>query len=174
MEEPRRGLTTPEQLEAMKKELEKASDPKRLARLRKKRILKNIGGFVLALLIILLVSVTAQIMIAKSTGRVRSLFGFYLYSLRTDAMSPSLPRGSVILSRSPEYLPPLGPGAVVTFYDSEGGISTLRISEASGYSDEKRTYRVNADNPETGSVSETLSPDRIEAVLIIKIPLVSP
>ncbi len=172
MDEPRRGLTTPEQLEAMKRELAEASDPRRLARLRKKRILKKIGVFILALLFICLAAVAIQIMIAKSYGRVKGLFGFYIYSVQTDAMAPALPSGSVILSRSPLYSPQVGPGAIVTFFDSNGERLTLRVTESVENPDGKTVYYVNGDNPQGMRLSEAIAPERIEAVFIRKIPFI--
>ena len=172
MEQSRKGLTTPEQIAEMKRELMEALNPQQPSvRKKTRKYLKYIFNFLFFLVILALLFALYQIITAKRMGKAPNLFGYYLYSMETDSMSPTLPRGSVILSRKVEDPSALMTGDIVTFINLEGKRVTHRIVQVSKDIDGNPLFRTKGDNPENDMDRDFLTPDRIEAVFVLKIPL---
>lgn len=171
MEQVRKGLTTPEQLEAMKRELAEATDPVKVARLRRKRSLKRVGDAFFILLILCLVFVLYQVISVKRAGKTPSLYGYYLFSIETESMSPTLPVGSVFMAHRPSEASTLKVGTIVTFKNLKGERVTHRIVQVNRDLDGNVSYRTKGDNPINSIDKDDLTPDRVEAVFVFKVPL---
>jgi len=171
MEQARKGLTTPEQLEEMKRELAEASNPDCAANKKKKKVYRYFVNFFFLLLIFCLLFVLYQIITVKRTGEAPNIFGYYLYNIETESMSPTLPVGTVILSHKPSDPSALEVGDVVTFINLEGERVTHRIIQVSKDMDGSAVYRTKGDNPVNDIDKDFLTPDRIESVFILKVPI---
>ena len=87
MEQSRKGLTTPEQIAEMKRELMEALNPQQPSvRKKTRKYLKYIFNFLFFLVILALLFALYQIITAKRMGKAPNLFGYYLYSMETDSM----------------------------------------------------------------------------------------
>lgn len=171
MQQARKGLTTPEQLEEMKRELAEASNPQDAAKLKRKQISKYIVDFLFFIVIFCLLFVLYQIISVKRTGEAPNIFGYYLYNIETESMSPTLPIGSVILSRRLSDPSRLESGDIVTYINLEGERVTHRIMEVSKDIDGNTVFRTKGDNPVNDMDKDFLTPDRIESVFLLRIPL---
>lgn len=170
-EQTRKGLTTAEQLEEMKRELAEASKPEYVAKQKKKRILRLAGNVLFGLIIFSLLFLLYQIVSVKRTGNAPNILGFYLFAIETDSMSPTLPAGSVIVSRRPPNPLELEFGDIVTFINFSGQRVTHRIVQVSKDVEGNVRYRTKGDNPVNGIDKDILTPDRIEAVFVFRIPM---
>ena len=171
MQETRKGLTTAEQLEEMKRKLAEASNPEGAAKLKKKQISKHLANILFLIVIFCMLFVLYQIISVKRTSEAPSIFGYYLYNIETESMSPTLPVGSVILSRRLSDPSKLESGDIVTFINLEGERVTHRIVQVSNDVDGSYVFRTKGDNPANDIDKDSLTPDRIESVFILKIPL---
>jgi len=171
MQQARKGLTTPEQLEEMKRELAEAANPICAANQKKKKLYKYIVDFLFIIVIFCLLFVLYQIISVKRTGEAPNIFGYYLYNIETESMSPTFPVGSVILSHRLNDPSGLKSGDVVTFINLDGERVTHRIVQVSKDIDGNPVFRTKGDNPVNDMDKDFLTPDRIEAVFILKIPL---
>ena len=171
MQQARKGLTTPEQIEAIRRELEEVLSPQYKAKHKRKKYSKYIANFLFFAVVLTLLFVLYQVISVKRTGNVPDLFGYYLFSIETDSMSPTLPVGSVILSRKVTDPSTLKAGDIVTFLNLEGNRVTHRIVQVSKDIAGNPIFRTKGDNPENDIDKDFLTPDRIEAVFVMKIPL---
>lgn len=168
--------TTKEQIEEMRRELrlekEKMSGDGGGKSLRLGRSVLKIGGRVVFIAVLLvLVAAIVSINIAKSKGEVPGVLGFHLFVVESGSMEPTLNIGSVILCREPKNPGNLKVNNIVVFKNLSGYIVTHRIIgvAADGYG--KTAYRTKGDNPRNSADQELLTPDRVLAVFIGKIPL---
>ncbi len=171
MEQTRKGLTTPEMISEMKRELEEASKPEHVSKSRKKRVLKLLGDLLFAVILLSLLFVLYQVISVKRTGNVPSFMGYRLYRIETESMSPTFPVGSIILANSPKNPDALKVGEVVTFTNLDGQRVTHRIVRVSNTTDGKVAYRTKGDNPVNSIDKDLLTADRVEAIFIFKVPL---
>jgi signal peptidase len=171
MQQVRKGLTTPGQIEEMKRELIEALNSQHTPKRKKRKIVKYIFNFLFFVVIFALLFVLYQIITVKRMGEAPNLFGYYLYSIETESMSPTLPVGSVILSRKLADPSTLKQGEIVTFFNVEGKRVTHRIVQVSKDMDGNPVFRTKGDNPENDIDKDFLTHDRIEAVFVLKIPL---
>lgn len=169
---PESRYTTPEEIEAMRRVLNRATAGEGGAdRAREQRSPFKIAGTVLfgTIILLLLVGLLA-ILLAKQRGEVPGVLGFHLFIVESGSMEPTLPVGSVILSRRPADAGELPVNAIVTFKTVSGELVTHRISDSLIDDDGKVNYRTKGDNPLNSPDSELLSPDRVVAVFLIQIP----
>lgn len=171
MEQTRNGLTTPEMIAEMKRELAEASKPENVSKQRKKRVFKILGNLLFAVLLLSLLFVLYQVIMVKRTGNVPSLLGYRLYNIETESMHPTFPVGTIILARSPKNPDSLKVGDVVTFINLDGDRVTHRIVRVSNTTEGKVAYRTKGDNPANSIDKDLLTTDRVEAVFILKVPL---
>lgn len=162
--------TSDAQIEDMYKELEHAHsiDMSKQTRYTKKKIIKICANLFGILLIIFLVKTWIQVEDAKSKGEVPTVLGYQIYEVKTGSMVPTIPVKSLILSRVPSNASTLEEGDVVTFQD-EGKTITHRIVEVN-HDGDKVTYRTKGDNPNNSIDPNILTPDRIQAVYVMKLP----
>lgn len=153
----RQGLTTPEQIEEMRQELSQELQKKRnwLKALRK-------GCFTIFLL--LLVFQFGTIFKMKQTGQIPHVFGYYLFSIESGSMSPTLEVGDIIVSKKPTSTHDLAVGTIVTFYNCDGQIVTHRITDIIVDASETIAYQTKGDYEKNTTDLELLTQDRIISV----------
>lgn len=173
--------TTPEQIEEMRRELQREKqkisgaptvEGDKERKLRKKKLAAKAAGWAVFIsVVLLLVTAIASIYMAKSRGEVPSLLGFQLFVVESGSMEPTLDIGSVILCRKPKNAAELRENNIVTFKTLSGFIVTHRIVQVNTDGSGRVTYRTKGDNPHNSIDQEVLTPDRVLAVFIAKIPL---
>jgi signal peptidase len=172
--------TTDEQIESMRREitLEKqllacgAIHKGKTGKLRQKRsAMKILGWVVFVAMVSALASAIFMVQAAKSRGEVPGFLGYHLFSIESGSMEPTLNVGTVILSRTSGHPDKLGKDTIVTFKTLSGYIVTHRIIEVRTGSDGNVLYRTKGDNPVNSPDEELLSPTRVIAVFVAKIPL---
>jgi signal peptidase I len=175
-------LTTQEQIDEMRKEIlrekQKMSGirmPEAIGseKLRKKKTVVRIAGRVVYLSVILmLIAALVLINMAKNRGEIPSLpGGFQLFTVESGSMEPTLNVGSVILCRKPQNAESLKENNIVTFRTLSGFIVTHRIVNVITDQDGNIAFRTKGDNPNNSTDQEVLTPDRVIAVFIARIPL---
>lgn len=172
----RKGLTTPEQVQSMKEELRETDVFEQVTEFinRKKGRNKFSGAIkIISFLLVFstLLYVLTGVMIAKSKGEIPSVFGFYVFSVESASMEPTLMVGDLIFSKKVSGSKGLPNGTIVTFKDKEGRVITHRIIERTVDENGKRGYITKGDNKINSPDDEVLTPERIIAVFISKVPL---
>ncbi len=171
MEPSRAGLTAPAELAAMKRELSEAAELKNIAKEKRifaLKILLKVFLFIIsisALLFLLLLS------LAKRDGSSPALFGFSLSQIKNDHMSPSIPSGSVVVAQRKINGFSVKEGDVVIYTSAAGMRSAARITRKSQSSVGGEEYTAGFDNSLSFPDPVTFSGDRIDSVIIFKIPL---
>ncbi len=168
--------TTEEQIEEMREEIllekQRGSEGSRRKRLKNRRRVLKIGGrLVFISVVLLLMASIVSINAAKSRGELPDILGFHLFVVESGSMEPTFNIGSVLLCRRPKAPDGLKANDIVTFRNLSGHIVTHRIIEVVSDEYGKTAYRTKGDNPRNSADQELLSPDRILAVFIGKIPL---
>ncbi|NMB42053.1 MAG: signal peptidase I [Firmicutes bacterium] len=143
---------------------------KRIRKQTKKPVIKIAGWIIFFIIILSLLATLASIHMAKKKGETPGLLGFQLYKIESGSMAPVLPVGAVILSRRPADASQLQEQDIVTFETTSGAIVTHRIIKV--LTDDKGNvrYRTKGDNPISSPDLEMLTPNRVIAVFITKIP----
>lgn len=165
----REGLTTKEEIEKMRRELDAALAQTTNTQVKpkwKKRL--SLGVFLV--LVVFLTTILGSVLLAKSRGETPSVFGYQLYSVETASMDPTLPVGSMFLARKPENPAALPLGQIVTFRTLKGETVTHRIIEVISTANGSK-YITKGDNPINTADSDPLTPDRVIAVFVFRIPL---
>jgi len=166
--------TTPEQIEEMHQEIQREKD-KMSGRAERSSLISltlKITSWLLFLgIVFMLVSTIISINMAKSRGEVPSVLGFYLFSIESGSMEPTLNIGTLILSRKTEDPSGLKESQIVTFKTLSGAIVTHRIVDVIKKPGGSTVYQTKGDNPKNSPDAELLTSDRVIAVLIAKIPL---
>ncbi|KUO61392.1 MAG: S26 family signal peptidase [Gracilibacter sp. BRH_c7a] len=173
--------TTPEQIAEMRRELlhEKhklhklqGQDLSWKSRLPSgKSMIQLSSWIVFSALVLLLVTSIISINLAKNRGEIPNIWGFQLFSVESGSMEPTLPIGSLIVSRIPKEPGSLTIGDIVTFRTISGIIVTHRIIEVIFNYDGTVAYRTKGDNPKNSPDPELLTEDRVIGLLVAKIPL---
>jgi signal peptidase len=165
--------TTPEQIEAMRREL--ALYKERGGRGRGpsggRRVLKLTGRIVFTAVVALLVYALVSIQTVKSRGEAPEILGLYLFSVESGSMEPTLDIGSVIVSRAVAQPEKLKQNDIVTFKTRAGTVVTHRIVDVRTGADGGVIYRTKGDNPVNSPDEELLTPDRVIALFVLKVPL---
>ncbi len=171
--------TMPEEIEAMRRELAQQkqllvdgkAQKKRFTGLQSgKRTLKIAGSVLFVLVLAALVYALIMIQAARSRGEIPGLFGVHLFSVESGSMEPTLHVGSIIVSREADKPDALAEGDIVTFKTRAGAVVTHRIVEVLTENGGVR-YKTKGDNPINSPDEELLTPDRVVAVFVFKIPL---
>ncbi len=136
----------------------------------KKPVMEIVGKVLFFVIIFSLLTALTSIFMAKSRGEMPQLLGLQLYRIESGSMAPTLPVGAVILSCQPKDAGQLQEQDIVTFETTSGAIVTHRIIEV--LTDDKGNvgYRTKGDNPISSPDVEILTPDRVIAVFLAKIP----
>ena len=179
---PETKYTTPEQIAAMRRVIARAKQkggggPRRGRRGRGagrkgKPVLKTAGWFLFAAVVLPLLVILASVVTAKQRGETPAVLGYQLYRIESGSMEPTLPVGTVILSRRPGDAGRLQVKDIVTFETSAGTIVTHRIIAVITAESGAVGYRTKGDNPLNSPDQELLTPERVIAVLVAAIPLI--
>ncbi len=177
---PDTKYTTQEQIEAMRLAIFRAKQTSGRLDTRKRRRekradaiekgMKITGWFLFSVALVLLSALLISINMAKSKGEIPAILGFYLYKVESGSMEPTLPVGTIILSRKPKDPSALPEKSIVTFKNLSGSVVTHRIVEVLVDDDDKVSYRTKGDNPISSPDLELLTPERVIALFIAKIP----
>lgn len=153
----RKGLTTPEQIEEMRQELSQEKQKKRnwFKALRK-------GCFTIFL--IFLVLIFGSIFKLKQAGQIPHIFGYYLFSIESGSMSPTLEVGDIIVSKKPSSTDDLSVGTIVTYYNTDRQIVTHRITDIIVDDSGTIAYQTKGDYEKNTTDLELLTQDRIISV----------
>jgi signal peptidase len=166
--------TTPEQIEAMRQEIihqkELRTGGPGLFR-GKKQVTKLLGRIVFLAVLSLLVYALIMIQTVKSRGETPQILGYYLFSVESGSMEPTLNVGSIIVSRAVRTPEALEKNDIVTFKTHAGAVVTHRIIEVRTDETGKVSYQTKGDNPINSPDEELLTPDRVIARFVVKIPL---
>ncbi|HHT17142.1 MAG TPA: signal peptidase I [Papillibacter sp.] len=161
--------TTPEQIEEMQNALARERERIRCGapRCSRRALISRIAFGALAAL---LIACLASVYVTKSRGEVPNVFGLYLFSIESGSMEPTLGIGAVILSRAPRDAAALNEGDIVTFRTTSGDIVTHRIIAVNRHS-AAVSYTTKGDNPVSSPDPEPLTPERVIALFVLRIPL---
>lgn len=168
--------TTEEQIEEMRQEIQQEKEKRsqkggRKALTNKKSFLKIGGQLMFISVILLLVAGLVFIQVAKSRGEIPGILGFHLFVVESGSMEPTFNVGSVLLCRKPQDPAKLKAQDVVTFKNLSGNVVTHRIVEVIADETGQTAYRTKGDNPRNSVDPDNLTPDRVLAVFVLKIPL---
>ncbi|MCI2068050.1 MAG: signal peptidase I [Bacilli bacterium] len=127
----------PSTLDQLYKEVEDYNSPESKAKRKRKKIYQEIGDIVFALIISLLCFFIVVVNLAKENNRVPFLFNYSIEYIQTGSMNPTLPIGSVILSKKVDasteisvgYKDSASEGDIITFYNADDVIVTHRAVE---------------------------------------------
>lgn len=169
---------TREEIESLLEQTRAEATRDKKARKPKKRLTKaqKIRKIVLnALYLVLVFALLAMLYLSlqsKADGKLPSLFGYYVFTVRTGSMVPTLPIGSYILSHTPDDPALIGPDTIVTFYQEDGTVVTHRIIERNVAEDGSVSYVTKGDNANNAVDPEALTPDRVisEFVFVFTLP----
>lgn len=137
----------------------------------KKPIWKKVKSCIFLIVCLILSLILVNILLVKESGRTPELFGFRLYRIETGSMDPTLPVGSIIFSGNPGDASGLQKDQIITFVRPDGKTITHRIIEVVMNEDGTVKYRTKGDNPVNSPDEDEVTPDMIEAVFILKLPL---
>lgn len=173
--------TTEEQIEAMRQEISRAKQKgsggntlkiRPAEDIKKGRIIaKTIGWVAFSITVAVLLGTLASVNVTKSKGEIPAILGFQLFMVESGSMEPTLPVGTVILSRQPRDKHNLRAKDIVTFKSSSGSVVTHRIIEVLTDDKGNVSYRTKGDNPISSPDLELLIPENVIAIFITKIPL---
>ena len=100
---------------------------------RAKKIYNVVSTIIVAIVFVFLVAIVAMLVSQKHNGKDSKLFGYYMYDVVTDSMTPTIKTGSVILSKEVKNSDELEVGDVITFTAPSGALKgyteTPRIVE---------------------------------------------
>ena len=154
---PRSGLTTTEQIEDM---LEYLAHAKK----KPKHRLKQMWNTFATILLILFTIILFHVIQMKQNGQIPNVFGYYLFSIESGSMSPTLQVGDVILSKKPSNTEDLVVGTIVTYYTTEGQVVTHRITEVVKDDSGVNAYQTKGDYEKNTTDLELLTQDLIIAI----------
>lgn len=153
--------TTEKEIELLRNELEEA----KRTNINTKSI--KLAKFILyALIYLLLFSTLISVLLSKYSGETPQIFGYQLYIIKSESMSPTLKTGSIILSKKPTDASALEVGDIVTFSQAKA-IITHRIIEV--IKEDSIKYRTKGDNPNNTPDIGLLSPENVKAVFVMKL-----
>lgn len=116
--------------------------------------MQRIASVFSTLIVIALIVVLGSLIKTKVAGGYADLFGFRIFRVETGSMIPTLPIGTLIITRQPDMDKILDVGTVIT-YKYETAVVTHRIIEYDNAVDEETgmltlVYVTKGDNPENG------------------------
>ncbi len=153
--------TTEKEIELLRSEIEKARNTMTTG-----KITKAFRLLIYLIVFMLLFSTLISVLLSKQSGETPDILGYQLYTIQSGSMSPTLPIGSIILSKKLSNTSALDVGDIVTF-SHNGVIVTHRITEI--VNDNGIKYRTKGDNPSNTPDIDLLSPKNVKAVFVIKL-----
>ncbi|MBR4800152.1 MAG: signal peptidase I [Clostridia bacterium] len=100
-----------------------------------KKIYNIVSTIIVALVFVVLVAVVAMMLSQRHNGEDSKLFGYYMYDVVTDSMTPTIKEGSVILSKEvKDANSELKEGDIITFTAPSGTLA--------GYNETHRIVRI--------------------------------
>lgn len=165
--------TTQQQIEEMRQEIrrEKQQMSGNLKKRSRKGVAKAAGWVLFLTLVLLLSAAIISVNLARSSGEIPQIFGYSLFVVQSGSMEPTFEIGTVILCRKPAAPDKLQKNNVVTFRSLSGQVVTHRIVEVASKKDGSVEYRTKGDNPKNSIDQDILTPDRVLAVFVAKIPM---
>ncbi len=127
MNERRSNFTTQEQIEKRKLEL-KENINKDYEIQNDKNSKQKMGNLIFGVILVFLIGAMIKVTIENINGEVPSLFGYQIYRVETGSMSPTLPTGSIIISKKVNNNTDIKVDDIITF-KHDGDIITHRIVE---------------------------------------------
>ncbi len=108
---------------------------------------------------------------AKMKNEVPQVLGYYLFTVETGSMVPTLPIGSYIIVKTSDNPAAIEKGTIVTFRFLNGTIVTHRIIDVRS-TDAGVAYQTKGDNPDNDPDAELLTPDRVIGTMqmVIRLP----
>jgi len=108
---------------------------------------------------------------AKMRDEVPQVMGYYIFTVKTGSMVPTLPIGCYVVVHESADPSSIEKGTIVTFRFLNGMIVTHRIIEVLD-TEEGVRYHTKGDNPDNDPDPELLSPDRIIGTveLVLRMP----
>ena len=135
---------------------------------------KLLRGLSAALYYVFILALCAALFIgvrAKMRKEVPQVLGYYLFTVKTGSMVPTLPIGSYVIVKQCADPGGVEKGTIVTFRFLNGTIVTHRIIDVR-QTEEGVRYQTKGDNPDNDPDAELLSPDRVIGVvqLVLRLP----
>ncbi len=161
------------QIAELQKEIEneyKHINAKKNGKVTKSKALRIINLTIFVVLFIILCGILTSVLIAKSSGQTPAILGYQLYVVQSGSMEPTFNVGSVILSKIPKDASKLKKGDVVTF-TNESTTITHRIVAVINENGVVK-YKTKGDNPQNSEDTNLLTPNRVIAVFVFRIPLI--
>lgn len=140
-------------------------------RSQKVKVAKVVETCIFALVVLILSFVLISVLSAKENGKTPQILGYQLYKIETGSMEPTLRVGALILSQKPKDASDLKTDDIITFISSKGKTITHRIIDVQTEKDGSIQYQTKGDNPINSPDAEPVTPEMVEAVFILKIPL---
>jgi signal peptidase len=108
---------------------------------------------------------------AKTRDEIPQVAGYYIFTVKTGSMVPTLPIGCYVIVHASAEPEKLEKGTITTFRFTNGMIVTHRIIDVLQTEDGVR-YQTKGDNPDNDPDAELLSPDRVIGTLslVIRMP----
>jgi len=98
-----------------------------------KKIYNIVSTIIVAIIFVFLIAIVAMLLSQKHNGQDSKLFGYYMYDVLTDSMTPTIQPKSVILSKEVDNPEELKVGDIITFTAPSGPLKgyneTHRIVE---------------------------------------------
>ena len=107
-----------------------------------RKIYNIVSTIIVALIFVGLIAIIAMMFIQKKNGQDSKIFGYYMYDVVTDSMTPTIEPGSVILSKAVKSENELAEGDIITFIAPSGALK--------GYNETHRIVHI--ERNEDGSI----------------------
>lgn len=110
-------------MESLYQEIELYNSPEETKKRQTKKVWAIVGDAVFGVLLIIFISLIALVNVTRAQGHVPFLFGYSLQYVQTGSMEPTIPQGSLIISKSIDenttiIAKPIT-GDIITFYQDE-------------------------------------------------------
>lgn len=143
--------------------------------MKKKHTVRKILNIISTVLLIAIIAVVIFVFIARITGNVPSIFGFTVFRVQTDSMSPTLEIGDVIIDRKVPA-EEIKKGDIITYDCLTGEMAGHTITHRVITEPEQRDgiYYFQTQGDKTGAIpDEVIRYDQIEGKFITKVPLLN-
>lgn len=107
-----------------------------------RKIYNIVSTIIVALIFVGLIAIVAMMFIQKKNGQDSKIFGYYMYDVVTDSMTPTIEPGSVILSKAVKSENEFAEGDIITFIAPSGALK--------GYNETHRIVHI--ERNEDGSI----------------------
>jgi signal peptidase len=168
-------ITTDKQLDLLRQELSIAQDAEENAGVKsgisknsKWKIFLDVLFFIT---VFVLVVILVSVLTARMNGNTPEIFGVRLYVVQTASMEPTLDVGSIIFTIKPSDSSSLRKDDIITFVKKDGKTVTHRIIAVVTDDEGNVFYQTKGDNPINTPDVDLVSPDMVQTVFVLKIPL---